>query len=303
MKKIPFLFLIFFLSCQRESPDHVQEKLTQRPAESISSARCPDGYLKIRENEDYQVASFCVMKYEARQDPFGRPVSMAENLPWTGITQQEAKARCQALGPRYDLLSNPEWMVIATEVFYQEKNWSEGEVLQGHMARGWSGHGSWNLEWVTNLDPVTAPSTADCRYNLAGSSCAARGEHLYRRTLFLADGEEIWDFSGHTWNWVDWTLGGDLSPAPQGCLAEWVDLKKIDCSGLDLADIYPSRYQIERKHGLGLFYGGEGGAALRGGPRPWFASGPFALILVASSDGKSDTFSFRCVYRPHHDEE
>ncbi len=312
MQKLNYFFISFFLlilGCQKQKESEVDQlkvySETSEVEQEIESSEadlaprddCPEGYLKIAANLDLGTAPFCVMKYEARQDQFGRPVSRPENLPWTNITQIQAKQRCQALGARFDLISNPEWVAIARDIESVDKNWSEGEVGRGHLPKGWSGHSAWNTQWVSNLDPTTAPSTEDCEYNLHGSVCASSGDHMYRRTLYLSSGRKIWDFVGNTWNWVDWTIGGDLESGPRDCPEEWKSIEQFECSSLSIQDIGPSASEIKVSLGYGQVYGGSGGAALRGGPRPWFASGPFALILAAMPDGAGDFFGFRCARR------
>lgn len=282
------------LSSEPESDTHVKVETVDT---SSSQDECPDGFLNIPENENLGVSRFCVMKYEARKDRFGRAISKPDNLPWTNISLIEAKARCQALGRRYDLISNPQWVSIAQNVELVGKNWSEGEVGKGHFPKGWSGHSAWNTQWVSNLDPTTAPSTEDCKYNLEGSICSAQGDHVYRRTLYLDTGRKIWDFVGNTWNWVDWTTGGELELGPRDCPEQWRQVHEFNCPSLSIEDIGYTLSDITSSMGYGQVYGGRGGGALRGGPRPWFASGPFALSLSSMSDGAGDFFGFRCVWK------
>ncbi|MCY4524929.1 MAG: hypothetical protein OXB84_09325, partial [Halobacteriovoraceae bacterium] len=130
----------------------------------------------------------------------------------------------------------------------------------------------------------------------------------------LSTGEKIWDFSGNVWEWVDWTLGGELTSGPTTCPETWVTQTHIrsSCPELSMKD-YSSNKQLsifsdENEISLGLFMGGSGGAAIRGGSENDEISdspaGVFALNLKYPSSyvslgphSGSPYIGFRCVYR------
>lgn len=54
-------------------------------------------------------------------------------------------------------------------------------------------------------------------------------------------------------------------------------------------------------NGVGMFYGGAGGGALRGGQRATGTpshAGAFTLLLLRASNFSCLSCGFRCVYRP-----
>ena len=59
---------------------------------------CPTGYVAVPSNSDIGVDNgFCVMKYEAKNDGSGNPISQAEATPWVSINQADTKAACRSL--------------------------------------------------------------------------------------------------------------------------------------------------------------------------------------------------------------
>jgi hypothetical protein len=174
----------------------------------------------------------------------------------------------------------------------------------GVMARGWAA----NNTSVTPYDPwqnsaVASSTGTDCKYNIAANSCASTGNHLYRRTLTLSNGEEIWDLSSNVWEWVDWShITSGFQDGPKTCAASWVEFPvaaSYAClSGL-ANQVFPATSNGSSVEGFGRFYGGSGGAAVRGGG--WGAgtyAGALALALDASTSFTHASYGFRCVYRP-----
>jgi formylglycine-generating enzyme required for sulfatase activity len=287
---------------------------------------CPSGYLHVPRNTLVGTNSdFCVMKYEAKAyhsasqviDPDGcletacstpgwgindhTPVSSSTSFPWRRLSAAEASSECRSLnspgGVKYDLISNSEWMTIARNAESVSSNWNNGSVGYGQMPTGWS--------IAENTEP--APTNGlNCQYNTGADSCASHGDFLYKRTLRLSNGEEIWDFSGNVWEWVDWnrdSTGFNLGPT--NCTpspAEFPDVVTNTCytSG-DLLphQVFPATSNGSSMEAFGRFLGGPGGASRRGGG--WsdgLNAGTFALALNASSTNTFSDLGFRCVYRP-----
>ena len=183
------------------------------------------------------------------------------------------------------------------------------------MARGWAAHAT-----VLPVDPwqntAIAPSTdPNCLYNTGQDTCASSGDHRYRRTLTLSNGEVIWDLSGNVWEWVDWETGGAFTTVPQedkafvstdvAAVAVWREFTLLDqyINNGDVMD--PLTWQssnpaLNSAHGIGQYYAGtSGGAALRGGRwNDGSNAGAFALNLNSSTTIANSSRGFRCVYRP-----
>jgi formylglycine-generating enzyme required for sulfatase activity len=263
---------------------------------------CSLGFIPVLGNSALGTSGFCVMKFEAKKvDVSGtdRPVSQPGEIPWTTINADDAKVACTDLGAGYDLISNPEWMTIARDAENHEENWSGGIVGSGMMPRGHS-EGDTPLGVFDIADPWDGTGSDD-------EDDPGEGWEQ-RRTLKLSTEEEIWDFSGNVWSWVDWTVGGDLETGPNDCDASSYDLNDEamdllftstpECS-LDLdQDLLPYGNYVSSK-GVGKFHGGTGGAASRGGS--WGSginAGAFSLNLSFLQTAADPEIGFRCVYRP-----
>jgi hypothetical protein len=175
------------------------------------------------------------------------------------------------------------------------------------MARGWAANN-------TNLTPhdpwqnsAPAPLTdSNCLYNTGSNTCASSGDHLYRRTLALSNGEEIWDLSGNVWEWVDWdsAMAGHQE-GPKTCAGSWVEFTALPSDAcftggaLSANEVLPATSNGSYEEAFGRFYGGSGGAARRGGNWDHGSyAGAFTLNLNVSTTPTASNVGFRCVYRP-----
>jgi formylglycine-generating enzyme required for sulfatase activity len=233
------------------------------------------------------------------------PASSSTGSPWRRISPTNASVECNSLNAlngvsnKYDLISNPEWMTIARNAEGVSSNFEAGV-----MARGWAASTLWGDTWTNTF--VASSTGPECKYNIAADSCASTGNHLFRRTLALSNGEEIWDFSGNVWEWVDWshTTAG-LNLGPTTCRSSWEQFPDVlaDTCYTDGAllshQVFPATSNGSSLEAFGRFYGGSGGSARRGG---MFAdgtrSGIFALSLDTGTSTNAHTMGFRCVYRP-----
>ena len=285
--KVQTFFLI--LLCSFMATSCLEKTLHVKLNGSGSSCpvgNCPCGYVEVPANSSLGVTSnFCVMQFDAK-NVGGVAKSQALTSPWVSINQSNAKTACTNLGVGYDLISNPEWMTIARNVENVASNWSSGIVGTGMMPRGHSDGIPNNALEVTNIyDPY------DQTGNNSGQAAGSGWEQ--KRTLTLSNGNVVWDITGNVWEWIDWT-------PPTTCTDMGVELSSVNC-GTDLAttDYMPSHPAYGTSQGMGRFYGGTGGAALRGGY--WYSGaggGAFALGLNYSPSDTSAGFGFRCVYRP-----
>ncbi|MCM0607150.1 MAG: hypothetical protein KA715_13755 [Xanthomonadaceae bacterium] len=129
------------------------------------------------------------MQFEAKNDGSGNPFSQDVTIPWNSITAVAAKAKCQSLGAAYDLISNPEWMVIARNVEKVSINWSSGVVGSGCLMSGNCLNGN------------------ACSYSTGTSDFGPVAGRNSKASLTLSSGSLIWDFSGNQWEFVDWYPG------------------------------------------------------------------------------------------------
>jgi formylglycine-generating enzyme required for sulfatase activity len=257
---------------------------------------CPSNYAQVPANPSLGVTNaFCVAQFEMK-NVSSVATSQAASTPWVSISQTSAKTACTSLGTGYDLISNPEWMTIAYEIEKTSSNWSSGVVGTGMLNRGHSDNSPSSALAVTDTsDPYIGTG------NNSGQGAGSGWEQRRRHTL--SNGQTIWDFSGNVWEWTDWTLGGSLTSGPTSCSGE--EFPNVSCGALSAADYMPDNpggvtaANYNRNYGLGYFYGGAGGAAVRGGY--WgngAGAGAFTLDLSSVPGHASAGVGFRCVFRP-----
>ncbi len=187
------------------------------------AAGCPAEYLLVAASSAGFVGpinrDFCVAKFEMRAlrssnmvlDADGSnagaplavgqyfPQSRSDGLPWEFISQSQAEAECASIGAGYHLITNDEWMTLASTIEAQAYNWSTCTQGQGGLFSGLIGRSA-----VSNLndaysDTGATPSDA---YGLGGEK---------RRVFYLPNGERVWDLAGGA-EWVAVVVQGNSVP-------------------------------------------------------------------------------------------
>ncbi len=161
-------------------------------------------------NSQFGTPNFYVMQYDAGcSDGNGNPVNTpsAQNstvyndgttncipsngrqiasIPGTNpigyISHNTALSYCQSIGAH--LLTNDEYMTIATNAANQSVNWSGGSVGSSYMPQG-------------NKDNVTGAMLSGINQYGTGYS-----DFHHLRTLTLSNGSVVWDISGNIWEHV-----------------------------------------------------------------------------------------------------
>lgn len=123
------------------------------------------------------------------------PESRPEGTPWVNINRDQAIAECQSLGVGYDLISNDEWQATAKNLESNPKNWTSGEVGKQMMYRG---HSDYPEEGSLAVSDITDPYNGT---NNTENEIWGEGKEQ-RRTLYLSDGQVLWDFAGNVREWV-----------------------------------------------------------------------------------------------------
>lgn len=187
------------------------------------------------------------------------------------------------------LIANPEWMTIARSIEDEGSNW-----VSGVLNRGWSAD-----SWIH--DHVAPQTDSTCLYSSAKDTCAATGDHKFKRTHTLKNGEVIWDFSGNVNEWTDWSASDSSFTLGPICLDKGTEqFQSVSCVGLDDASFMPFNAAHTSAQNIGMFKGGSGGAAARGGYAR-FGSNSGVYTLYLEDDAASSPFwgtGFRCVFRP-----
>jgi hypothetical protein len=259
---------------------------------------CPTGFIAVTGNGTLGTSDFCVMQFEARNvssTPRSNDAD-ASSSPWVSINATTAQSECESMSEggfsgTFTLISNPEWMTIARDIEGVASNWSGASVGSGHIPRGHTDNSPSSALAIT--------STADSYDGTGNNSGQAAGSGWeQKRTHSLSNGSTIWDFSGNVWEWVDWDSGSaGFTTGPTNGTASWQALTSL--SGSVTANDLQSSGGYTSSQSFGQWYGGSGGAALRGGDWGNGAyAGAFTLYLSSSTADTSTNIGFRCVYRP-----
>jgi hypothetical protein len=294
MKNI-FLILIYSFIISACSSEEDSSSIAAKVSQSTSTA-CPVGFVKILGNGILGTNDFCVMKYEAK-DNAGVPTSQSSGFPWVSIKAVDAQSKCEALTESgfvgiFSMISNSEWMTIARDIESTNENWSGGIAGAGRLLRGHSDNSPANfLEVTDDSDPYDG--TGNSSVDAVGSGWEQGRTHL------LSNGSVIWDFAGNVWEWSDWdssTTGFDLGP-----IDEITGFKQLNVNptGSLTRDDYQPDGNFDTSEYVGMWAGGTGGAAFRGGQYSNnTVAGIYAIALYLSSNISVGQIGFRCVYRP-----
>ncbi len=237
---------------------------------------------------------------ECKEDNWGLedhfPISIDDGSPWRKISPENAQKECESLGSGFNLITNLEWMAIARSIETNEENWTGGDIGMGCLARGNSGE-------------VTSGEN-----HSLGNSCGFDGDNPHtnfsdnRASHKLSSGDEIFNFSGNVWEWIDWDDPRSLNPGiqqmPNDCKTSkgFIEFNEIECGNQIAENEYlPQTSSLDSDHGIGRMYfdsEAQGTMASRGGGWTTQESvGIYALIAYGQGGAFPQT-GFRCVYRP-----
>ena len=263
---------------------------------------------------DYGTNDFCVMKYEAK-NVNNAPASLSSGIPWTNIDQGNARTECASLGPRYHLITNPEWMTLAANMANVGSNWSGTAVGNGALFIGHS-DGNPNQACQADADDSKAyieedpndPTRPSCQ-GLDGTTAEQLGgneELLMKRTHQLSHGDVIWDISGNVREWIDLNVVNTDKPQPRDNV--YNEFPAItDSSSLELPEMIPTNgvkafwidtwNSVQRIGKARIGASGSGGAMSRGGGfNGNDRNGLFRIRLDHPSTQIVDTLGFRCAF-------
>lgn len=181
-------------------------------------ADAPSGYVRVPGNPLFGTSDFYVMKYQAKDNGAGTPVSTAADTPWRHISQADARAAAQSLGAGYHLITEAEWLTIAHNIISVSSNWSSGVVGSGSLYLGHSDNTPDSMQAASSND-------ADGYYNTGNVS------GLQRRTMTLTNGDIVWDIAGNILEWTDATIAGGGQPGPSG--AGWYASREYNAGDPD----------------------------------------------------------------------
>jgi prepilin-type N-terminal cleavage/methylation domain-containing protein len=228
--------------------------------------------------------------------------SLPGGWPIANISHTSALLYCQSIGAH--LLTNDEYMTIATNAAGQSSNWSGGSPGSGYM---YSGHND-------NAPANALPADASDANGYSGETNTGGNQ---RRTLTLSNGSVVWDFAGNVWQHVQRSVNnaGDLTttmalPACTGgggwnwcqygnTLTPYISAWSSDVAS---ANVAPPNSSWNSSQGMGQVYtygtGVNQGTTvfLRGAD--WSAgsgAGAFALNVSWGTGNTSYGVGFRCA--------
>jgi len=184
---------------------------------SCSIRTCTEGWVKVPGNISLLVNDFCMMKYEAKNNGSNFAVSNWSGTPWVDINQTYAADRCSALGAGYHLISDREMNAVSSNAANTASNWfnatagnSTGSpcLFGGHAeCDSTQCNAAFNASsddaagWWNGITNASVSSTATCPF----AADEARGFET-RRTMYLSNGQVVWDLSGNVNEWTSGTL-------------------------------------------------------------------------------------------------
>ena len=284
---------------------------TQASKEVVNNFICPANFVGVPSLTDYTTNSFCVMKYEAKNDGSGNAISQAGSTPWRSITRNGSITECTDLGAKYDLITNDEWQSIARNIEFVKSNWATGSVGNaGGLSTGHS-DSSPAVYLAANGDDNNA-----CHQT--GQTCNSSTWDSQRRTHTLSNGEVVWDLAGNVAEWVKdnnmvsyissaniiMSLLNDATHSTSGSLSGGTTTTSRTAKGHfgphgDYTGLYSNPWGGLGYGSLNFNFGDGGVGVTRGGYHSTVAPGVFTVVVgFTEMDTASNIAGFRCVYRP-----
>ncbi len=186
---------------------------------------CPEGYIPVPWNPDFNQKGFCVAAYEMsyetvnslntswETDKYNENKTDIVSKQWwypiVNITQPQAIAACRSIW--WHLITNNEWMTIARNIELNPSNWSSGKIGSGNIRNGYSEN---SILWCIESDNYAEPAGTPCNEK--------RIDGLPRNVLILTNWQKIWDFAWNVWEHVnktndiydmDWTIDWSYTSA------------------------------------------------------------------------------------------
>jgi len=310
---------------------------------SCSTRQCDVNWSIVPGNPALLVNDFCVMKYEAKcSNSLGgngsvgnctgqTPLSQSDNRPWVYVNQTEAAAACARLGAGYHLMRDREWSTMATDLSGVAANWfvanngsSNGKscLFGGHMDGSPSApqNASFddNYGWWNGTSNASG-TTANCPFIAYANGLEGR------RTMYLSNGQVVWDVSGNVREWTDASffenltgtgaLGNDTAGATAGMPTNSVDNTSndwfefptvVDWKGLGYDRLPNSTWNSSFGVGMvsldpgmasnGTGYNGTTHVVARGGfCNRYEKAGIFEIVTEYSPSASNSNFGFRCA--------
>lgn len=262
------------------------------------------GYVWVPGNPKFgTMPGFCVMKYEAKNDGSGNPVSTEGTTPWVSISQRTAQDEASSVCDGCHLITENEWMTIAENALWQSANWCNLDGSSCGYAPGTAGKylaaGHNDNSPAQALEASSNDSEACFGTVTAGVNTTCGSAGTQKRTLTLSNGTVLWDIPGDVWEWTDsWIIGNEQpNDAVDGfawhevtAITKWKDLNYANPtnrgwnSSQRLGQIYTDGTSTNNTL-YGFIRGGSWGATS--------TAGAFALNLILTPTDPGTNVGFR----------
>lgn len=291
------------------STNFVVEALVSNGSQGAKLKSCPIGYVYVPGDAVFGTQGFCIMKYEAK--PVLDNINSIENLvkslsPHRDANYSMARESCQKIGKGYELISNAEWLTVATAIANLADNWSGSKVGDGFINEGNSDNdNSFLISCGLLTDPCLGTNNTFCKDK------SHPEDWRQKRTHVLPGGDTIWDLAGNVQEIVmsDPVPGSDLPNYPDFDFREFnaVTLTK----SFPMSLIHPTSQTHswwndawDSSQGIGKIRVGSNAIEPRdrilvrgGGINFGLATGIYTVSLTDGTDS-SVKRGFRCVFHP-----
>lgn len=186
---------------------------------------CPDWFIRVPGNIEFNQSGFCVAKYEMTYEDAVTPnsaigwvnyntvayvtwktvVSKSWLYPIADITQTNAITACKSMWEWYHLITNDERMTLARDIESNWSNWSWNSVWSWWIFRwiSWETSSFWclteNSSWSHQRTYVSTSLNSDTTkwWSSKWTDCDSKRQHM------LSNWEIIWDLSWNVWEFVN----------------------------------------------------------------------------------------------------
>lgn len=217
--------------------------------------------------------------------------SLASGYPIAYLYQTEANTRCASIamgvGSSAHLITNSEWMTVANNVLVQSNNWSGNAVGSGYLYAGHNDNSpAYALPASTNdsyraafTNPTGDTENLTTATNVAYGQSGNTGNQV--RTLYLSNGQVVWDFGSNIRSWTNDTIMGVNKPVGTGGTAAWTGWDAINTWGtLSSLVTRPSNSSYYASgYGVGQYYQGSDA----GGPYGFVRGGIWSYTSYAGA--------------------
>lgn len=226
---------------------------------SAAPLSCPDWFIWVPWNLEFNQKWFCVAKYEMTYADANTPdssvwwtdwntmqyqdwkpiVSMAWKYPIADISQEQAISACRNMWEWYHLITNNEWMTIARNIEASSDNWSIKSAWKG-ILYNWV---SWDMTLWCN---VTWWNTETRTYGTKTWPWIDNTCNL-KRKFMLSNWQEIYDFAWNVSefvnkaNTIDW-INFNQWQTTVSWSTSWVDYDDDWIYGIDDMKKYGSAF-------------------------------------------------------------